>query len=96
MNLTVLGNVTYEYHRHDSSCYAICTSSSWTNVGEGFTGNPADPIGYANWNCSNGHFAQTFASGPGTAPPQITGVCGKSYLTCGYTEGQIVKATITY
>lgn len=75
-------NIQYEYHYHEDSCYTL----------------------YANGNCNS--CGKAGGSYPVGNTPTQCGVCKRSWtwvtnsttnkLTCGYTEGQILSATIVY
>lgn len=87
LDLTVLGNVVYEYHHHSSNCYGTCGGGlSFSHK------NRHDSGDY--WNvyvcsvCKNSIEVYDMAEQPS--------YCSVQRCMCGYSEGQIISATITY
>lgn len=83
-NLT--GTITYEYHHHDNTCY--CDSTSFTNMGtfETVIRPGVEGVGI-HWKCNK--CGNNFDMALNASPK-----CTKQI--CGYAEGQVVSATITY
>lgn len=83
LNLSVLGNVVYEYHYHDtnSSCYNIIRYEQKEDVDwyDGSCGND-----WCSQDCRHYHGKGTYSDVP------------VYNYTCGYNNGQIISATITY
>lgn len=87
-NLT--GTITYEYHHHTDSCYRTCGSTSFRGSaqvnGQGMTRN--------GWVCNN---CEWCIYGPlGENAPSKPSACPNNINLCGYTDGQLIGATITY
>lgn len=87
LNLSVLGNVTYEYHYCNGSCYNVC-NGIMQYVGEGDTAG-----GYQTWFMCD-KCGRNFTSGPGWNGQTWT--CGAQTKICGHNNGDIIKAVITY
>lgn len=89
------GNITYERHYHNSSCYFACNSTSFTAIGGGYGGNPGDPYGYTRYRCNNCGYEFNKGSYTESNDPPATCPRPAGYI-CGYNNGQIIKAIITY
>lgn len=87
LNLSVLGNVTYKYHYHDSNCTGTCGGD--LNFSYNYRNENGD-----YWNayvcsiCGKQYDAYDMAEQPS--------ICTDSRYTCGYSNGQIIGAEITY
>lgn len=94
-NLT--GTITYEYHTHDSSCYKLCNN---TTAQHNRDGKDLEDNLFKTYSCtvcgadmytmkydSNGNYVSTSGN---------TTICKNSVLICGYTNGQLIGATIIY
>lgn len=85
LDLTVLGNVEYEYHYHDSACYYDCDGVLYER-------DNGDNWSYT-WYCTKCSFTHADHMSLGD---RFGETCNRRYYTCGYSNGQIVSATIKY
>ena len=84
----VQGSISYQYHSHTSAC-RISGSHSWKQTGTGTNGN-GDSLTY--YKCNKCGKSYTGNSGANNFPPSS----GCSYYSCGYSDGQLIGATITF
>lgn len=85
------GNITFEQHYHNSSCYTTCTiTHTFDYIGE------YDGVIHA-WETITHSKCGTAQERKKSHPMSCdTFTESHSYTTCGYTEGQVLSATITY
>ena len=85
------GNITFEQHYHNSSCYTTCTiTHTFDYIGE------YDGVIHA-WETITHSKCGTAQERKKSYPMSCdTFTESHSYTTCGYTEGQVLSATITY
>lgn len=91
MNLTTLGNVTYTYHHHSSGCIATCGGKFVEAGGAGSDVNGNEWTWYRCQKC--GYTGKTMTAYISSVLSQT---CTQSSYVCGYTEGAIETAIITY
>lgn len=91
LDLSVLGNVTYNYHYHSDACpHNVLT---WNRVS--YDGKTTHCIQI--YQCSGGHQYDVSTWTSGSADKSLNGsACPQCGYQCGYTDGQIIGATITY
>ena len=88
-NLT--GKITYNYHYHSIACPH--NTLTWVDVV--WDGKTSHTMQY--YRCSSGHQYAVSTWTSGNADKSMNGVtCPQCGYKCGYTDGQIINATITY
>ena len=88
-NLT--GTITYKYHYHTSTCPH--NTLTWYDVG--WDGKTSHCIQY--YHCSSGHNYEVSSWTSGAADKGLNGsACPQCGYRCGYSNGQIIGAEITY
>ena len=85
------GNITFEQHYHNSSCYTTCTITHTFDYIGTYDGTIHAWETITHSKC--GTAKVTKKSYPLTCNTYTE---SHSYTTCGYTEGQVISATITY
>lgn len=93
LNLTVLGDVTYEYHYHDknSACYVPAKKCPGSGTNAHTSASNSD---YYDGVCDTCGRSLCWKKDGGDS--HCSKIIKAAYYNCGYTNGAIVKATITY
>lgn len=81
------GTITYQYHYHESGCVGSCNGSLNYSHNERNESGDYYNIYYCSI-CGNRYRAYDMETQPR--------ICTATTYTCGYTNGQIISATITY
>ena len=79
----ITGTITYNYHNHSDSCKRVCGSTSFHWETWSYPG-----LEYPCAVCNS--------CGTGYSYAEPAGGCKNTLIVCGYSEGQLLSATIKY